>query len=170
VRACGKDVNGSAPLLYARDFGEREMSVGHRKALIRRDDIDMIRFDANVIRYLRDRNRGGVLQHFREMAFVLRRQMQDNDISHAAIGWHIGENSFKALMPPAEAPIPTTKKSSPGFTLAESTPLTSSRLKISSIQNPYYLLLQIPLFNIVKVHLSLFIRLYFVRELLWQDI
>ncbi len=54
-----EDVDGRAPLLEAHHLGEREMTVVHRQTLIRRDDVDMIRLDADALRHLRHGDVGG---------------------------------------------------------------------------------------------------------------
>lgn len=85
MRSRGSQPRKRSPLLRVLESRDDEVSVTHLQLRVRGDDVDVIRLDAQRLAHLHDGHRGRARQDFRELAFVIRRQMQDRYIRDAAV-------------------------------------------------------------------------------------
>src|SRR4030095_5785027 len=92
-----ENVDWCAALLDAVNFGKHEMTIGNGQTLIRRDHVNMIGLYFDRFSNLLHRHCCGVLQHFGKFAVVIRRKMQDYNVSHTAIGWNMSKELFKRI-------------------------------------------------------------------------
>lgn len=86
-----EDVDGRAAHLYARPVRDFEIPVLALKTLVRRNHVDVIGHDACASLDLRDRHACRALEHGRQLAVVVGREVQDDDVSHTALGGHTRE-------------------------------------------------------------------------------
>ena len=90
-------INRSAPFLSADIRLDDDMTVEYFQVLVRRHDVDVIRLDLHPFINLFYGNLRRRLQNFRQMTFVVGRQMQNNDICHARIGGNIFKKLLESL-------------------------------------------------------------------------
>jgi hypothetical protein len=65
--------------------------VNHLEAFVRWNDVNVIGFDAHALFDLYNGKEGHALQYFRQLAVVIRREVQDDDIRHPRMLRHMGE-------------------------------------------------------------------------------
>jgi hypothetical protein len=103
-----EDVHRCVSLFDTRHVGLHRLVVADFEALVRRHDIRVVRLDGDRLRHLGHGHRRPRLKDFGEPAVMVGRQVKDDDHAIPACGGTLAKNVSSFLMPPADAPMPTT--------------------------------------------------------------
>ncbi|MNE53741.1 hypothetical protein D3C80_1484840 [compost metagenome] len=83
----------------AVDRGDLQVAIVHGQLTGRGDDIDAVRLYGRGIRYLQYRHCGIGLDDLVGDAFVIRREVKDDDKCHAGVTGHLFEEGFQCRKP-----------------------------------------------------------------------
>ena len=92
-----KHVDGTALWMFGFDLPESKRPTVYRQGGVRRENVDAVRLNLLAIARDMDGQAGVPRENVREEALSIRREMGDDDKSHAEIGWNRFEELLQGL-------------------------------------------------------------------------
>ena len=90
-----KHVNRSPQPALRLNVDDAQVTVRELEVLVRRNDVDVIGLQTHALSYLRHRHGGVSLQHLRQGALVLGRQVEHHDKDHPRTGRQCGKEALQ---------------------------------------------------------------------------
>ena len=92
-----KVVDGQMRAPMPGKAGELQMPIAHFQIVRGRYDVHMVNFDGRELVHLQNRHAGDPLQYFSQIAFMLGRQMKNDDKGHAIASGHLLKKTQQRL-------------------------------------------------------------------------